>query len=59
MFPVLPWEDPFGLASMVAEALFIILGASVLRTRAGSANNHHPGLLASAPALVGTRDRMR
>lgn len=61
MFPVLPWQDPFGLASMAAEALFIILGLSVLRTPTRSLNNHHPGLLATisrkasdGPALVGT-----
>ncbi len=32
MFPVLPWQDPFGLASMAAEALFILLGVAVLRS---------------------------
>jgi hypothetical protein len=31
MFPVQPWGDPFGLASLLAEALFALLGAAVLR----------------------------
>jgi hypothetical protein len=64
LFPVLPWQDPFGLASMAAEALFIILGVSVLRTPTGCANTYHLGLLAKfernaseAPVLVGTGDR--
>jgi hypothetical protein len=37
MFPVLPWQDPFGLAALAAEALFILLGVAVLRrpTRGG------------------------
>jgi len=30
MFPVLPWQDPFGLAALVAEAAFIALGLIVL-----------------------------
>jgi hypothetical protein len=30
--PVLPWEDPFGLAALGAEALFLVLGAAVLVT---------------------------
>jgi hypothetical protein len=30
LFPILPWQDPFGLAALVAEALFIVLGLIVL-----------------------------
>jgi hypothetical protein len=29
-FPILPWQDPFGLAALAAEALFIMLGLIVL-----------------------------
>jgi hypothetical protein len=46
MFPVPPWQDPFGLASIVAEALFIILGVGVLRTPTRSVNRNHPRLVA-------------
>lgn len=46
MFPVLPWQDPFGLASMAAEALFIILGVIVLRTPTHSVDDDHGALLA-------------
>jgi hypothetical protein len=31
LFPVLPWQDPFGLVALLAEALFIVLGLVVLR----------------------------
>ncbi|MBV9359251.1 MAG: hypothetical protein JO023_27390, partial [Chloroflexi bacterium] len=30
LFPILPWQDPFGLAALSAEALFVVLGLSVL-----------------------------
>lgn len=46
MFPVLPWQDPFGLAAVGAEALFIILGVIVLRTPSRSVKHNHGGLVA-------------
>jgi len=44
MFPILPWQDPFGLVAMAAEALFIALGVLVLRipTRAVGATRLRP-----------------
>jgi hypothetical protein len=68
MFPVLPWEDPFGQAALAAEALFLILGVIVLRTPARAVKSHHRTTVAEirkidkhdasqARALVGTDDR--
>ena len=50
MFPgPLPWQDPFGLASIAAEALFIMLGVAMLRPSVRTthkferARDHAPG----------------
>jgi hypothetical protein len=31
MFPIQPWGDPFGIASLVVEALFLVLASTVVR----------------------------
>jgi hypothetical protein len=30
MFPIQPWGDPFGLASLLLEALFLVLASTVV-----------------------------
>jgi hypothetical protein len=43
MFPVLPWQDPFGWVSLAAETLFIVLGLIVLRTATAAGNGKRSG----------------
>jgi hypothetical protein len=68
MFPVLPWQDPFGLAALAAEALFIVLGLIVLRTPTRAVNGErrematkrqriHEHGASQVHALVDTDDR--
>jgi hypothetical protein len=40
MFPVQPWGDPFGLASLVVEALFLVLAATVVRGQPLATGTH-------------------
>lgn len=44
MFPVLPWQDPFGWAALAAEGLFIVLGLLVLRTPTQAVSGERAGM---------------
>ena len=54
MFPVLPWQDPFGLISVAAEALFTVIGVAMLRAATPSPKTNHLRLV---PELRGPQFR--